>query len=205
MLPNFDRAYIKGIISKITKIYGPQWYEQRNGVHDIIKRLHLMPLQPLQKKKEEEWQGWQMRHAGWEQMHAIFWLENLLRNNHHTVSCKNRWWKINWVGSARYPMEFFHEHNKEYFNQMNNYNLLGEHSYFWTKAGCHLCIQDVHMTCNIELMGISHIVSLIVSLSMTAAMCTTATTGNFELMESSKIATVAVHVAWLRRWQGRMV
>jgi len=49
------------------------------------------------------------------------------------------------------------------------------------------------MTCNIEFMDISHIVYLIVSLSMTAAMCTTVTTRNFKLMESSKIATVAVH------------
>jgi len=49
------------------------------------------------------------------------------------------------------------------------------------------------MTCNIEFMGIPHIVSLIVCPSMTAAMCTTVTTGNFELMESSKTATVAVH------------
>jgi hypothetical protein len=88
---------------------------------------------------------------------------------------------------------------------MNNYNLPWEHSYFWTKAARHLCIQDEHMTCNVEFMDISHNVSLIVTLSMTAAMCTKVTTGNFELMESSKIATVAVHGAWLRRWQGRMV
>lgn len=113
--------------------------------------------------------------------------------------------KKNWVGSAAYPWEVFHVHNKEYFNQINNYSLLGEHIYFWTKAGFHLCIQVVHMTCNIEFMGISHTVSLIMSLSMTAAMCTTVTTGNFELMECSKIATGAVHGAWLRRWQGRMV
>jgi len=78
---------------------------------------------------------------------------------------------------------------------MNNYNLLWEHSYTRTKAGCLLCIQDVHMTCNIEFMGIPHIVCLIVSLSMQTAMCTTVTTGNFELMESSKIATVTVHGA----------
>jgi len=53
MLPNFDRAYLKGIISKIMKIYGPQGYEQRNEVHDIIKKLHLMPLQSLKKRKND--------------------------------------------------------------------------------------------------------------------------------------------------------
>jgi len=55
------------------------------------------------------------------------------------------------------------------------------------------------MTCNIEFTGIPHIVSLIESLSMTVATCTTIITGNFELMESSETATVAVHGAWLRR------
>jgi len=43
---------------------------------------------------------------------------------------------------------------------MNNYNLLWEHSYMRTNAGCLLRIQDVHMTCNIEFMGMPHIVCL---------------------------------------------